>query len=251
MHAPPQPAMVSPSTASVQRQVRCPKCQSVNSFVANPDDTVFNRQCPSCGKRFQSQITVAVVATSPSSASGGTASFSMQSLGIGTDSLGTSSLSMKMARPRKRFHAMLSHDWGTDCHGRKNHDRVAQIKDALHARGVLTWFDGERMQGNMMNAMASGIDQSHVVVAFITRSYIKKVAGKNEKDYCKMEFNYASSRGVPLLAVPMEAATLEPRSWTGPVGVRLGCYFYPAQFANEISEDEIDKLTNSIFARLS
>eukprot|EP01041_Mallomonas_annulata_P000122 gene122-182_t len=35
----------------------------------------------------------------------------------------------------------LSHDWGVDELGRKNHDRVSIINAGLKARGLVTWFD--------------------------------------------------------------------------------------------------------------
>ena len=49
--------------------------------------------------------------------------------------------------PLSGFDAFLTHDWGTDSLGRKNHDRVAAINVALKKRGVVTWFDSDRMTG--------------------------------------------------------------------------------------------------------
>ena len=38
----------------------------------------------------------------------------------------------------------LSHDWGTNL-GVDNHARVAMINQALKQKGLLTWFDQEKV----------------------------------------------------------------------------------------------------------
>ena len=63
----------------------------------------------------------------------------------------------------------------------------------LTARGIKPWFDGERMQDNIPQQMANGIDQSTCVAAFVTRQYMDKV-NSEAADNCKMEFQYAVQR---------------------------------------------------------
>ena len=75
------------------------------------------------------------------------------------------------------FSAFLTHDWGTDEKGRDNHARVAAVHTALTAAGLRCWFDEEQMQGDINSKMTSGIDNSAVVVAFITSRYTTKVSG--------------------------------------------------------------------------
>ena len=45
------------------------------------------------------------------------------------------------------YDAFLTHDWAVDSLGRKNHDTVAEINKELKRRGVITWFDTDRMTG--------------------------------------------------------------------------------------------------------
>ena len=56
--------------------------------------------------------------------------------------------------------------------------------------------------------MCQGIDDSCLVIIFITKRYIDKVAGGNDQDNCKKEFNYAKQkRG----AGRMLTVVMEPR----------------------------------------
>ena len=62
------------------------------------------------------------------------------------------------------------------------------------------------MEGDIDEAMCKGIDESELVILFITKGYMQKVAGDNARDNCKKEFNYAKqTRGSGLmLCVVME-----------------------------------------------
>jgi len=48
---------------------------------------------------------------------------------------------------RGPYHVFLTHDWGKDTEGRDNHKRVSRINVALQKRGIITWFDEDRMEG--------------------------------------------------------------------------------------------------------
>jgi hypothetical protein len=71
---------------------------------------------------------------------------------------------------------------------RDNHARVEKINSLLKAAGMRTWFDADRMEGDIARAMTQAIDSSAVVVCFVTRNYLGKVAGEGAKglgDACK------------------------------------------------------------------
>ena len=125
----------------------------------------------------------------------------------------------------------LSHDWGTDDQGRPNHERVSRVNAALQAAGLVTWFDEERMHGDIVEQMTDGIDRSSLVLVFVTSNYLKKVAGEGPggaNDNCKAEFDYTCNRkGVErMLAVVMEPSCTDTREWRGAVGMRLGSKLY-------------------------
>ena len=121
--------------------------------------------------------------------------------------LADSSKATKISVPtNKTYHGFLTHNWAKDEEGRNNHDRVERVHKGLKKRGLNMWFDSERMQGAIVDQMIKGIDESELVIVFLTKKYSEKVASGNSKDNCKKEFDYTSrmkgaSKMVP---VPME-----------------------------------------------
>ena len=129
------------------------------------------------------------------------------------------------------YDAFLAHDWGEDELGRNNHARVTKVNEALKQAGVVTWFDSDRMRGDINLQMADGLDAAAVVCVFVTQRYMDKVNGRGEAgkdDNCKFEFDYALRRkGVAsMLPVVMEPRCKCPSDWTGVVGGKLGGILY-------------------------
>jgi len=93
-----------------------------------------------------------------------------------------------------RYAAFLCHDRGIDSQVRDNHIRVVRMSRALHSRGIQVWIDDAEMSGDIDTRVCEGIDQSAIVLLFITRNFLVKVGGKGpmgEGDFCRLEFNYA------------------------------------------------------------
>jgi hypothetical protein len=93
---------------------------------------------------------------------------------------------------------------------------------------VKCWFDEDDMKtGNVLEKMASGIDDSKGFWAFITDEYRNKVNGDNKFDNCKYEFNYACLvRRNKMLAAVLEPEMKDPKTWRGTLGVALGNNVY-------------------------
>ena len=125
-----------------------------------------------------------------------------------------------------RTDVFLSHNWGNDETGRNNHNRVSLINKGLKEIGYQTWFDEERMEGNLAQKMARGIEQTNSVIAFITKQYHDKVKSEDFNN-CKLEFNYAwTKKKKSMIVVVMEQCMLDQNIWTGPVGFYLCGEFY-------------------------
>ena len=171
---------------------------------------------------------------------------------------GNSSMKRRSSRQRKvrtglKYDCFLTHNWLDDELGRSNHDTVSKVNAALKRKGLNTWFDEERMEGFIVDQMTAGIDQSHVIVAFLTQTYIEKVGGNRHNDNCKLEFNYALNRkSNVMVGVPMEPRTLDPSKWSGPVGAALGGKLYEANFAFDIdkNESEFDKQVQNLYEQI-
>jgi alpha-tubulin suppressor-like RCC1 family protein len=135
--------------------------------------------------------------------------------------------------------AFLTHDWGQDKE-RTNHKRVSKINNELKRFGIETWFDEERLQGEVVLQITAGIDKTKVVIVFITKRYMNKVDQKSsELDYCQMEFGYAlrTKKVTNMIPVVMEAEMLDTSKWFGPVGAALGGQLY----IDMSSEDKFDQ----------
>ena len=98
----------------------------------------------------------------------------------------------------------LSHNWGQDALDRDNHDRVLRVNDLLTDAGYTTWCDSEQMIGDIADRMVEGIDNTRVVLVFITRRYMEKVASSTGvQDNCKKEFKYATQRLTDAKMIPV------------------------------------------------
>lgn len=117
----------------------------------------------------------------------------------------------------------LTHDWGTDELGRSNHERVARVNESLKERGFITWFDSDRLVGNIVSQMCNGIDRTKCIIVFITKNYIEKVSGDNANDNCQLEFNYALRQKSAKYMIPvvMERRVRDTQTWRGAVGMNM------------------------------
>jgi hypothetical protein len=97
---------------------------------------------------------------------------------------------------------------------------VKRINDAIKARGVIPWFDEERMSGETRQKMVDGIENSDVIVVFVTEAYRDKTNSSNGRDNCRFEFTHASNTKAPsrFIAVVMEPRCYDTSKWFGKVG---------------------------------
>ena len=150
----------------------------------------------------------------------------------------------------ERYACFLSHDWGTDEHGRSTHERVGEISKRLQAAGLRTWYDADEMRGDINIAMTDGIDRSQTVLVFVTRSYMNKAAGGGPRglsDNVYAEFSYALNRHGPerMIAVVMEPGCRSTSEWQGVVGLRLGASLY-IDCSMDVRDDAFDAAVRSI-----
>jgi hypothetical protein len=137
-----------------------------------------------------------------------------------------------------------------------NHHKVAKINKKLQESGLITWFDSDRMKGEIVDQMTSGIDDAQVVVVFITKNYMEKVGGANgSTDNCKIEFSYAYRHKKPELMIPvvMEKDMRNNALWKGALGAALGGALY-LDFSDEdesVIEENCRKLYQEIVSRIT
>ena len=129
-----------------------------------------------------------------------------------------------MSRDAK-FNVFLSHNWSEDENGVSNHDRVAVINEELKALGFSTWFDVEQMEGNIASDMCSGIENSAVILVFVTKVYEDKAKGTyGNKDNCYLEFGYSCTKhagNATIIPIVMEKRMGRSDQWEGQLGLHL------------------------------
>eukprot|EP01032_Pedospumella_encystans_P034357 gene34357-38838_t len=116
---------------------------------------------------------------------------------------------------------------------------------ALKARGLMTWM-GERGTGQqVVQQVCSGIDKSRCMVAFLTKSYIERVAKNSPTDNCSLEFNYNLRRKHPhnIIPVVMEREIIDPSKWPGPIGLVLG----DIPYVNYVDDSQFDAAVEHLY----
>jgi len=154
-----------------------------------------------------------------------------------------------------RFDAFFSHAWGAN---QATHDFILEVYEQLGMQQpkMKVWLDEHMMAGNLSASMAKGIDQSEVVVVFITEEYVNKV-NQGTDNNCWKEFNYAvgSKHGSKrIIPVVLEKQFLHQKdSWTGQFGMDIDknqMFIDFTDFTDKSKfEKQVRKLANEICSR--
>ena len=143
----------------------------------------------------------------------------------------------------------ITHNWGK---GNFNHQQVAKVNTALKARGIITWFDDDRMRGNVRKKMTVGIENAKCMLVCITQQYKDKVNSNDDRDNCRYEFTYGVEQLGPqrMVVLVMEPEMRNPRAWKGELGAALGRKLYH-DFPEGIKDEEsfnglIDRIEEEI-----
>jgi hypothetical protein len=115
---------------------------------------------------------------------------------------------------------------------------VKRINEAIQKQGIDTWFDEERMSGDTRQQMVEGIENSDVIVVFITDAYRNKINSGNGRDNCLFEFKHAFEQKGPEVMIPvvMESGMRNARDWTGRLGAALSTHLY-IDFSSVFTDD--------------
>ena len=133
---------------------------------------------------------------------------------------------------------------------------MKRINDAIKARGVIPWFDEERMSGETRQKMVDGLESSDVIVVFVTEAYRDKVNSSNSRDNCLFEFKHAFEQKGSEVMIPvvMEPCMRDAREWKGLLGAVLSSHLF-IDFSSAFTDDaifdaKVKELVSSINALL-
>ena len=133
---------------------------------------------------------------------------------------------------------------------------MKRINDAIKTHGIVPWFDEERMSGETRQKMVEGIENSDVIVVFVTEAYRDKINSSNSRDNCLFEFKHAFEQKGPEVMIPvvMEPCMRNAREWKGLLGASLSTHLY-IDFSSAFTDDaifdaKVKELVRSIAALL-
>jgi hypothetical protein len=111
----------------------------------------------------------------------------------------------------------FSHNFGSDTHGRDNHDRVSFVFKALTDSGLNCVFDTERSHHSVAqkSRISHAIHECTCVLLFITQAYDDLVNDEDVRSEVRFEYeNCVDSRGYSrMIPVVMEEGMRDPRTW--------------------------------------
>ena len=112
------------------------------------------------------------------------------------------------------------------------------------------------MSGEIRQKMVEGIENSDVIVVFITDAYLNKINSGNGRDNYLYEFKHAFEQKGPEVMIPvvMEPCMRNARDWHGLLGAALSTHLY-IDFSSSFTDDatfdaKVNELVSSIGALL-
>mmetsp|Transcript_10915 Transcript_10915/g.14215 ORF Transcript_10915/g.14215 Transcript_10915/m.14215 type:complete len:262 (+) Transcript_10915:148-933(+) len=123
----------------------------------------------------------------------------------------------KLERGDFEYHAFLSHSWGKspdyETHGTLIEMNEKLVKDF----GLVTWFDADRLNGDIEEQIEEGIVGSDKVVVFLTEFYHSRIqlSDSDTDIYCKFELRMAKQlkKSRIIFVVLDEYMTHQKRNW--------------------------------------
>jgi hypothetical protein len=141
----------------------------------------------------------------------------------------------------------ITHNWGRNG---ANHQKVIMINNALKngENKLTTWFDEDRMEGDVRSQMVDGINNANVIVVFLTQEYQRKINREDRKDNCNYEFNYAFEKkgNLKMLVVVLEPELLDLKNWHDKFAASLNGQLYVDMTKEPVTDEKIGELKRRI-----
>jgi hypothetical protein len=97
-----------------------------------------------------------------------------------------------------RFDVMISYS-------HKDQKIIKQVYDELVRAGYRIWIDFDQMHGNIMDAMAQAIEQSHAIIICMSEHY-------QRSNFCRAEAQYAFQRKLKMVPILLQQH-YKPSGW--------------------------------------
>jgi len=97
-------------------------------------------------------------------------------------------------------HVMISYS-----HGQKS--KMKEVVSHLKSKGIPVWVDVEQMEGSILEKMAEAVEESSVIILFLSSTY-------KDSQACRTEAEYAYKLKKELICI-MAEDDYQPRGWLG------------------------------------
>jgi hypothetical protein len=154
--------------------------------------------------------------------------------------------------PAENYDVFLSHNWGANG---VNHARVSRVNEALKLRGLKTWFDVDRLFGNMRHKIVGAISRSAIFLVFVTEEYSQKIETGDSRDYCVYEFDYVTNFKTrdTIEVVLTEARMRNKDHWGNRLKAEIGALLFTDLVEDNdpvIFERQCDRLARLLYQKL-
>ncbi|XP_072035118.1 uncharacterized protein [Amphiura filiformis] len=103
-------------------------------------------------------------------------------------------------KTQEQPHIMISYQWDSQ-------QLMIKVKNALQQAGYNVWMDVDKMEGNILMAMANAVEKAAVVLVAMSHKY-------KESNNCRTEASYAYKMKKPIVPLLVEDA-YDPDGWLG------------------------------------
>ena len=98
-------------------------------------------------------------------------------------------------------HIMISYNWGVQT-------LAVKIANKLKEKGLRVWIDVNQMEGDLADAMSDAVEDSLVILPFLSQKY-------QDSKNCQLELKYAHNQNKLILPIMAEPGNWSPKKWLG------------------------------------
>ncbi|XP_072035924.1 uncharacterized protein [Amphiura filiformis] len=125
-------------------------------------------------------------------------------------------------------HVMISYQWD-------HQERALKVRDQLKASGYNVWMDVDKMEGNILVAMANAVEKADVILLCVSRAY------KGSAN-CQTEANYSYGLKKPMIPLLVEA-DYKADGW---LGALIAMKLYTRAYSDGILEKDMPALIREL-----
>ena len=98
--------------------------------------------------------------------------------------------------------------------------------------------------------MCTGIDNTSMILVFLTENYMMKINGDNASDNCLLECNYLFNKNKKFLCIVMDEHMANMKNWEGEVKMMFGSNLFVCMSGDFKNEEYFDGKMDELVKQL-